>query len=200
MLLDEPFASLDPNLRAQIREDVVGILRRAATPAVFVTHDQDEALGIGDRVAVMRAGRLEQLAAPWDVFHRPVNRFVAGFMGEASFLPIERDGEGLRIELGPLAAAPAGAPVEGAPVRAAHLAGAVAMVRPDDVDFVVDPSGDGEITAVEFRGSVWSYTVRLASGALVRSSRSHLVRADVGARVRVGLVPGHQPVVIPPEA
>jgi iron(III) transport system ATP-binding protein len=188
MLLDEPFASLDPNLRTQIREDVVGILRCAATPAVFVTHDQDEALGIGDRVAVMRAGRLEQVAGPWDVFHRPVNRFVAGFMGEASFLPVERDGEGLRIELGPLRVSGVAAP-----------SGAVAMVRPDDVDLVADPSGDAEIAAVEFRGSVWSYTVRLASGTLVRSSRSHLVQVDVGARVRVRLVPGHQPVLIPPD-
>jgi len=186
MLLDEPFASLDPNLRAQIRDDVVAILRQAATPAVFVTHDQDEALGIGDRVAVMQAGRIEQLATPWDVYHQPVNRFVAGFMGEASFLPVQRDGEGSRIELGPL------------PAREGALpAGTVAMVRPDDVDFVLDPSGDSEIAAVEFRGSVWSYTVRLASGALVRSSREHLVRVDVGARVRVGLAPGHQPVVIP---
>jgi iron(III) transport system ATP-binding protein len=189
MLLDEPFASLDPNLRAQIREDVVSILRRTATPAVFVTHDQDEALGVGDRVAVMRAGRLDQVAPPWDVFHQPVNRFVAAFMGEASFLPIEHDGEGLRIELGHLPAA----------TGAVH-AGAVAMVRPDDVDFVADPSGGAEIAAVEFRGSVWSYTVRLASGTLVRSSRAHLVRVDVGTRVRVGLVAGHQPVLIPPDA
>jgi iron(III) transport system ATP-binding protein len=190
MLLDEPFASLDPNLRAQIREDVVGILRRAATPAVFVTHDQDEALGVGDRVAVMRTGRLDQVASPRDVFHRPANRFVAAFMGEASFLPVERDGEGLRIELGPVPAPAA---------DDAARAGAVAMVRPDDVDFVTDPSGDAEITAVEFRGSVWSYTVRLASGALVRSSRAHLVSVDVGTRVRAGLVSGHQPVLIPPD-
>ena len=71
MLLDEPFASLDPNLRAQIRADVVELLRSTGTPAVFVTHDQTEALATGDRVAVMRRGRIEQLGTPTDVFHEP---------------------------------------------------------------------------------------------------------------------------------
>ena len=99
MLLDEPFASLDPNLRTRLRADIVDILRTTRTPALFVTHDQTEALTVGDRVAVMRAGRIEQLGSPDDVFHRPANRFVAGFMGDAAFLPV-RDG---RTELGQLA-------------------------------------------------------------------------------------------------
>ena len=91
MLLDEPFASLDPNLR----DPAARRHRRRSsgprgTPALFVTHDQAEALSIGDRVAVMRAGRIEQVGSPDDVFHRPVNRFVAGFMGEAAFLPVAR--------------------------------------------------------------------------------------------------------------
>ena len=93
MLLDEPFASLDPNLRAQIRAEVVALLRSTGTPAVFVTHDQTEAMATGDRVAVMRAGRIEQLGTPTAVFHAPASRFVAGFMGDAE-LPARsrRDG------------------------------------------------------------------------------------------------------------
>ncbi|MCB0963972.1 MAG: ABC transporter ATP-binding protein, partial [Acidimicrobiales bacterium] len=83
LLLDEPFASLDPNLRSAVRASLVGLLRDTATPAVFVSHDQTEALALGDRLAVMRAGHLEQVASGPDVYDRPANRFVAGFMGEA---------------------------------------------------------------------------------------------------------------------
>ena len=101
MLFDEPFASLDHNLRVQLRQEVVGVLRATGTPAVFVTHDQREALTIGDRIAVMRAGRIVQLATPAEVFHRPADGFVASFMGEVSFLPVDvADGQ-YRTVLGP---------------------------------------------------------------------------------------------------
>jgi iron(III) transport system ATP-binding protein len=184
MLLDEPFASLDPNLRAQIRADVVEILRATATPAVFVTHDQGEAMAVGDRVAVMRRGRLEQHASPVDVFHAPSNRFVAGFMGDAAFLPITANGDGPTTELGPVDV-PGG-------VRPTT----VAMARPDDLTFEAAPNGEAEVVGAEFRGATWCYTLRLGSGAVVQSSRSHLVRAERGTRVRVSLVAGHRLVAV----
>jgi iron(III) transport system ATP-binding protein len=184
MLLDEPFASLDPNLRAQIRTDVVDILRSTGTPAVFVTHDQVEALAIGDRVAVMRAGRIEQYGTPEDVFHRPCNLFVAGFMGEASFLPIDTsDGD---TELGPLTC------------HHPIPSGAVLVVRPDDVMADADPTAAGveaTVVAAEFRGPTWCYTLRLPRGTLVRSTQPHTTRIDVGTRVRASIVPGHHTVV-----
>ncbi|HSK94243.1 MAG TPA: ABC transporter ATP-binding protein [Candidatus Angelobacter sp.] len=94
VLLDEPFSSLDATLRAQLRGEVRDILRTAGATTVFVTHDQGEALEISDRVAVMRAGRLEQVSTPDELYLRPVNRFVAGFVGEANLLPGEvRHGE-----------------------------------------------------------------------------------------------------------
>jgi iron(III) transport system ATP-binding protein len=94
ILLDEPFSSLDATLRAQLRGEVRDILRAAGATAVFVTHDQGEALEISDRVAVMRAGRIEQVSTPDELYLRPVNRFVAGFVGEANLLPGEvRHGE-----------------------------------------------------------------------------------------------------------
>ena len=174
MLLDEPFASLDPNLRSQIRADVVDILHAEGTPGVFVTHDQAEALAVGDRIAVMRAGAVEQLATPEAVFHTPANRFVAAFMGEASFLD--------NTDLAALGAAP--------------LDAATAMLRPDDITFVERPDGAAEVVHAEFRGSVWCYTLRLPSGTTVRSTRSHLRNTAVGARVTPELVPGHVPVPI----
>jgi iron(III) transport system ATP-binding protein len=94
VLLDEPFSALDATLRSQLRGEVREILRAAGATAVFVTHDQGEALEISDRVAVMRAGRIEQVSTPDELYLRPINRFVAGFVGEANLLPGEvRDGE-----------------------------------------------------------------------------------------------------------
>jgi iron(III) transport system ATP-binding protein len=94
ILLDEPFSSLDATLRNQLRLEVRDILRSAGATALFVTHDQAEALEISDRVAVMRAGRIEQVSTPDQLYLRPVNRFVAGFVGEANLLPGEvRHGE-----------------------------------------------------------------------------------------------------------
>jgi iron(III) transport system ATP-binding protein len=184
ILLDEPFASLDPNLRAQIRTDVVRILREAGTPAVFVTHDQAEALAIGDRIAVMHGGRLVQLGTPEDVYLRPRTRFVAGFMGEASFLPI--DGASRTTELGPI-------------IHEGTLpASAVLVVRPDDIEIDSEPgttSVRATIVAAEFRGPTWSYTLRLPRGSTIRSAQPHGIRYGVGADVHVSVKPGRQIVV-----
>jgi iron(III) transport system ATP-binding protein len=87
VLLDEPFASLDPSLRDDVRTDVVEALRRRHAAAVLVTHDREEALALGDRVAVMSDGRMLQIDRPDEVYERPTDRFVATFLGEASFLP-----------------------------------------------------------------------------------------------------------------
>ncbi|CAN5822789.1 ABC transporter ATP-binding protein [soil metagenome] len=184
MLLDEPFASLDPSLRAQVRHDVVEILRATGTPTVFVTHDQAEALAIGDRVAVMRAGRLEQVDTPEVVFHQPCNRFVARFMVDAAFLAL--DGSGA-AELGASWAIAAGG-------------GESVLIRPDDVALArVGADDDGPVATViaaEFRGPTWCYTLALASGEIVQSTQPHTERYDVGAEVRASLVPGHDPFVI----
>ncbi|HUV18297.1 MAG TPA: ABC transporter ATP-binding protein [Ilumatobacteraceae bacterium] len=86
VLLDEPFASLDPSLRDDVRTDVVEALRLRNAAAVLVTHDREEALALGDRVAVMSAGQILQIDRPDEVYERPSDRFVATFLGEASFL------------------------------------------------------------------------------------------------------------------
>lgn len=183
LLLDEPFASLDPNLRSQLRGHVVAALRATGTPAIFVTHDQTEAMAIGDRVAVMRAGHIEHLDSPVSVFHQPANRFVAAFMGEASFLPIivTNDGEAMTA-LGPVDTDPSPT--------------ASALVRPDDVLFHPDDGGGAEIVAAEFRGTSWTYTIRLADGTDLLASVSHLQPRSVGTRGRVELTPGHRQIVV----
>jgi iron(III) transport system ATP-binding protein len=187
LLLDEPFASLDHNLRLQVRADVLDILRATGTPSVFVTHDQLEALALGDRVVVLRGGRVEQDGRPAEVFHRPANRFVATFMGEADFLPVVVQDGVARSELGALAADgwPAGQP-------------AVMVVRPDDVTFDPGPDGGAVVEHVEFQGSSVLYRLRLASGTTLRARRPHTVDAPVGATVRPRLADHHTtPVLLP---
>ncbi len=87
VLLDEPFASLDPSLRDDVRTDVIEALRLRNAAAVLVTHDREEALALGDRVAVMSNGQMLQIDRPEEIYERPSDRFVATFLGEASFLP-----------------------------------------------------------------------------------------------------------------
>lgn len=177
MLFDEPFASLDQNLRVRLRQVVSDALRATGTPGVFVTHDQGEALAIGDRIAVMRSGRIVQLGTPAAVYHQPVDTFVGAFMGDAGFLPISDGASAL-------------GPVEGADSRS------VAMVRSDDVTFTPDTAGGVEIIRVEYHGTEWHMAVRMADGTVVPTTAGHLVSPSVGDRGRLDLVPGHLQVAV----
>ena len=102
LLLDEPFSNLDSEQRVQVRNEVRAILRMSGTTAIFVTHYQEEALFMGDRVAVQSQGKIEQIGTPDDVFGNPATRFVAAFMGETDFLPGEVHREGVKTEIGML--------------------------------------------------------------------------------------------------
>ena len=83
VLLDEPFNGLDPDLRPQMRREVARILRHLGTAAILVTHDQEEALGMADQVAVIRNGELQQVGTPEDIYYSPTTAFVANFVGQA---------------------------------------------------------------------------------------------------------------------
>ena len=103
-LMDEPLSNLDAKLRVQMRAEIARIQQRFATTTLYVTHDQTEALTLGDRIAVMRSGVLQQVGAPGDLYQRPDNLFVAGFIGSPSmnFLPGQLDGENVRLPFGDL--------------------------------------------------------------------------------------------------
>ncbi len=105
VLLDEPFASLDASLRVSLRGDVARLLRAAGATVVLVTHDQEEALSLGDRVAVMREGRFVQVGEPTDVYARPVDAEAAAFLGDANLLPGRAVGTTVECALGHLALA-----------------------------------------------------------------------------------------------
>jgi iron(III) transport system ATP-binding protein len=96
VLLDEPFSSLDASLRAQLRDEVRRLLTDVGVTAVLVTHDQQEALSFGDRVAVMNSGLVQHVGTPEEVYATPANRWVAGFVGEAVLLPAVGTGRGCR--------------------------------------------------------------------------------------------------------
>jgi iron(III) transport system ATP-binding protein len=174
MLLDEPFSNLDADLRAQMREEVEKILRSTGTTAIFVTHDQEEAFTLADRVGVLNQGRIEQLAAPEDIYHHPASQFVAEFVGAADFLPGLVTNEGIVTELGVFGNVDAleiGAKIE-------------VMIRPDDITFVPEREGTGVLVRRYFRGSETLYCIRLPSGRRVHSSQPSASMFPTGMRVR----------------
>lgn len=185
MLFDEPFASLDPNLRVQLRHQVTSVLRETETPAVFVTHDQREALAMGDRIAVMHNGVIVHVGTAEAVFHRPISQFVGAFMGEANFLTITGEGEAAMSPLGPI------------DLNGHELGSTVAMTRPDDVVFTPSEAGPAVITGADYTGTHWLVRVELASGDQVQLLTSHLADPTRGQRGELSLAPGHQQVPVP---
>jgi iron(III) transport system ATP-binding protein len=181
LLLDEPFSNLDPGLRDQVRRDVREILRASSATAIFVTHDQEEALFVGDAVAVMRQGGIEQVDSPENIFHQPATRFVAEFIGMVDFLPAWRDRERLATEVGSVA---------WPDVRLSESELEV-MVRPDCLDCYPSDQGQGIICSREFRGAFYLYRVSLSSGRTVRCLLPHPQEYPIGARVIIELRHGH---------
>ena len=179
VLFDEAFGNLDSSLRASVREATLRALHGTGAAGVFVTHDQAEALAVGDRVAVMREGRFDHVAAPAEAFHAPATRFSATLLGEADFLPGCQDGGVVDTEVGRLAATPG----ESGDVDV--------MLRPHEVGFAVSPAGSSRVLGREFRGAHYVYALRLPSGAVVRSVQPHTVDVAAGSAVELVVEAGH---------
>jgi iron(III) transport system ATP-binding protein len=181
LLLDEPFSNLDTTLRQQVREEVRDLLKQNRATAIFVTHDQEEALFIGDQVAVMNEGRLEQVGTPADIFHRPQSRFVAHFMGHTHFVPGRVTAAGLETPLGVLAVPP-GTPAG----QALEVA-----LRADDVALEPAGLGNGRVVGRRFVGIAIVYEIALDGGPRVHSWQPHTVDLTPGAAVRALIRPDH---------
>jgi putative spermidine/putrescine transport system ATP-binding protein len=143
LLLDEPLSALDAKVRVQLRDEIRRIQLDVGTTTLFVTHDQEEALAVADRVGVMREGRLEQIAAPHELYSRPVNDFVADFVGITNQLPGTASGGRAQVLGGSVPLLP-GSPESG-PV--------VVLVRPEHIDLVPDPDGAATVVSASFLGS-----------------------------------------------
>jgi iron(III) transport system ATP-binding protein len=173
VLLDEPFSNLDASLRAGLRREVELILRDAEATAILVTHDQEEALSLADRVAVMREGRLVQVGAPEDVYSHPAGRWTAQFLGEVNVLSGVARGLGVETELGTFDLS---WPVNGT-VQVA--------VRPEQFDLRADSRGNAEVVSREFRGHDVLYRLRHEGGRTLQVQLSSLRLYEVGDKVFV---------------
>ncbi len=175
VLLDEPFSNLDATLRAAVREEVRTILRDAEQTAVFVTHDQEEALSLADRVAVMESGRIHQFAHPQALYTAPATRFVAEFVGEADVLDGTRAGTYL-------VDTPIGRLPTARPISDTHVA---VVIRPESVRLRADPEAPGVVSGISYFGHDQLTQVTLPSGEVVRARRGPQLDLERGRPVRV---------------
>jgi iron(III) transport system ATP-binding protein len=177
VLLDEPFSSLDASLRADLRREVELILRDAGTSAILVTHDQEEALTLADRLALMRDGRIVQVGAPEDVYAQPAERWAAHFVGEVNVLPGVLRGDAVYTEIGSFdLASPAGAAAR----DGVHIA-----VRPEQLEFRAGREPNAEVVEREFRGHDVLYRLRHAAGRTLIVQLPSLELYEPGQRVFV---------------
>jgi putative spermidine/putrescine transport system ATP-binding protein len=179
LLLDEPLTALDAKLRDVLRFEIDALLRRLAITAVFVTHDQAEAMALGDRVAVMGEGRIQQIAAPAEIYRRPANRFVAEFVGTMNRITGRLTAAGFETAAGTL------------PWPGASPGTVEAMFRPESVAIVAPGAGQltGTVTALFFLGDRTRVHVEAAGAALVIDSAQALDIAR-GATVGLAVAPG----------
>jgi len=174
LLLDEPLSALDAKVRVQLREEIRRIQTDLGITTLFVTHDQDEALAVADRVAVMRAGNIEQVGTPEDLYARPASPFVADFVGLSNRVPgTIRNGfadvYGTRLPL----------------VDPDQADGdAVVFLRPEDIEFSADGVA-GVVSTSSFLGSLRRTGVRLEDGTILFAQHSVRVKPAVGERVHL---------------
>ncbi len=177
VLLDEPFSSLDATLRGGLRREVELILRDAEATALLVTHDQEEALSLADRVAVMRDGQIVQVGPPVEVYGEPATRWAAQFVGEVNVLSGVARGGGVETELGVF------------DLRAPASGSVQVAVRPEQLELRADGNGNAEVVAREFRGHDVLYRLRHEGGKTVLVQLPSLQLHEVGDSVFVGPAP-----------
>ena len=172
LLLDEPLSALDAKVRLQLREQIRSLQQRLHTTTLFVTHDQEEALSMADRVGVMRSGRLEQLAAPSELYAQPATSFVAEFVGTMNRIPGDIEGDGRVSVLG-----------AALPIRGSRPDGPVdVLIRPEELRIAAAPGGNGIVTMATFLGSLTRISVLLSGDVTVQ--------IDVPSAGSAALAPG----------
>ncbi|MDN3393542.1 MULTISPECIES: ABC transporter ATP-binding protein [unclassified Pseudoalteromonas] len=182
VLLDEPLSNLDAALKDMLRWDIRNALKEAGVPAIWVTHDQEEALSVGDRVGVLKGGKIQQIDTPEQCFSTPNNRFVARFLGEASFIKGTLNNGQALTDIGNV-------PANGVDCDTGEVD---VLLRPDDVLLVQSSIGNnGEVIWVRFEGGSRLCAVKLACETVVTSRVSHEVVVHPGDKVHVSLSTSH---------
>ncbi|ABD06164.1 spermidine/putrescine ABC transporter ATP-binding subunit [Rhodopseudomonas palustris HaA2] len=191
LLLDEPMAALDKKLRESTQLELIALQKRLGTTFIIVTHDQDEAMTVADRIGVMRAGQLEQVAGSRQLYETPASRWVAEFVGDVNMLDgtiTSRDHGRLTVAAGGAGNVTAAAPRQPVEATAISLA-----IRPEKIKLSrrgpAADSGhadainrlDGEVVEVGYYGGLTSYRVRLDTGATLLAKMANTTRLDVDA-------------------
>ncbi|WP_179466804.1 ABC transporter ATP-binding protein [Mycolicibacterium vinylchloridicum] len=181
LLLDEPLSALDAKVRAQLRDEIRRVQLEVGTTTLFVTHDQEEALAVADRVGVMNQGRLEQIAAPADVYAHPATPFVAEFVGLNNKVAAQVAGGRAALQgIGTSLPTASGSIATGA---------GVALVRPESVRVTADPDGTAGVVSVSFLGAISLVHCIFDDGTrlIAQSPSVHAADLSPGVRVAVGI-------------
>ncbi len=187
LLLDEPLSNLDAKIRVQVRAEIRKLQKDLGITTVYVTHDQEEALSLSDRVAVLRDGRVLQVAPPKELYERPVGRFVADFVGTNNFL----SGTCREITAGRVAAETAIGTVRGSPTsRVGPGDRCVLAVRPENIALGPGPENtfEGRVVLAAYLGSTLRYDVEMRAGVVLKVDVGdpwHHEVLPAGAAVRV---------------
>jgi spermidine/putrescine transport system ATP-binding protein len=191
LLLDEPLSALDLKLRQEMRSELKNLQRRTGITFIFVTHDQEEALTMSDRIAVMSRGRIQQLGAPLDIYERPVNRFVADFIGDTNFIEASIDksaGQFVQCRVAgglDFLVSQMGNPTPGAAVTLA--------IRPEKI-LLKSGGSTGTIVQMVYVGTDTNYEVRCADSLRLNVRVQNAVdgrpRFEVGDKVGIDVPPG----------
>jgi putative spermidine/putrescine transport system ATP-binding protein len=189
LLLDEPLSALDAVVRVQLREEIRSLQTRLGITTVFVTHDQEEALSVADQVAVMRAGRLEQCAAPAEVYADPATPFVAEFIGTMNRLPgtLSADGKSVEVAGRRLAVRESG-PRSGGEVAV--------LIRPEAVRLQPAEDGTATVRQAGFRGPITRITAVFPDGTEVLSDVPSASAADLVPGAKAAVVLDDAPVMV----
>lgn len=176
ILLDEPLSNLDVQVRSHLRQEIRSILKTTGSTAIFVTHDQEEALSISDRVAVMNQGRLEQLATPERLYNEPATRYVADFVTQGNFLPAMYDGKGWKTAIGTLILSRSDEPICDC---------AEVMIRQQDIRLEPDETGAIVVVDRQFLGRDHRYCIQTSSGTRLQVLSAMKPVLEIGTRVKI---------------
>ena len=173
ILLDEPLSNLDVQVRVRLRHEIRQILKATGITAIFVTHDQEEALAICDRIGVMSQGKIEQLGTPEAIYTRPASRFVAEFVTQANFIPAQRQGQLLITEIGAWELTSSQETVSQGDL----------MVRQEDISLKADDTAKVVISERQFLGREYRYCLQTPSGGQIHARTTLHTQLEVGTKV-----------------
>jgi len=178
ILLDEPFSSLDTQLRIQLRNDIRRILKKEGVTVILVTHDQYEAFSFSDRIVMMHEGQVVQKGTPMEIYHKPINSWVARFVGGANFIPANLKNRWINCPLGQFEEK------NGTPAGNGHL-----MIRPEDLQVFPASGADfhGTVQACTFLGSREILKISLTDGQEINAQISSRQNWDKGSQVRLSV-------------